>query len=461
MNCEQLKNLKTEDFMAPNPVLCYSGGTFQGVAAMLSHGVNIVGIIGAGRQETIQIERWELPCLSFAQAIERYGTGGIVIMTGVSEGVFQKVKDDLIDHGFEKNKIFDLNVWTWLTVPSEKSYCAELGRYLQFFPTALSKCCNLGVIDAFLCEWYIKDRPLEKSVDNFLEKRLYYMEESKKGRIPLRCRDCSFLSPLPLSKGTDELLTQFIVSDHAFCNADCVYCGDACSIPRRKSVIPVEDRYAGIIYALERLQQKGVLDPHAVIQFAGGEITINPYKNKIYKVLKHIISQLPELQLQIFSNCFIYDQEIANILALSRLSFLQCDLDAGTPETYIKVKGFHKFDTVCNNLKRYIQYGTVKLKYVVLPGWNDSQADYEGTIALLKELGISELTLSPEFNLSRNGSRAEIRETLYATARFIVLLEQNKIQFLMPEMFWKKEDIAVIQRLYHELQAYSKDRKNG
>lgn len=195
------------------------------------------------------------------------------------------------------------------------------------------------------------------------------------------------------------------------------------------------------------------MSQQAVIQFSGGELTINPHKERIYETAKSIISQMPELQMQILSNCFLYDQEIGDLLSRGKNSFLQCDLDAGTPETYIKVKGFNKFDAVCENLKRYAQFGTVKLKYIVLPGWNDSQADYEGTVTLLKDLHINELQLSPEASLSRDGTPMQVRETLYATARFMVLLEQNNIQAAFPDAFWKQEHLAIAKRLCHEIRS--------
>lgn len=453
---EQLKNLRAEDFMSPNQVLCYGGGgAFQGVAKYMTVcSINIVGVIDANKRGTVDVNGKVLPYLSLSEAIEAYGTNVIVIITIANERIFQQVKGNLLEKGFSEDRIFDLNVWTWLTVPSEKSYCKDLAGYMQFFPAGLSKCCNVGVTDAYLCEWFIEGRPLQAHMDYFLEKRMYYIAESNKGRIPLYCRGCRFLSESPSETGTT--ITQFIVSDHAFCNADCVYCCDACSVPRQKTGATVQERYAAILYTLKALQQTSEgegLDQRAIIQLAGGELTINPHKEKIYETVKGVVGQMPEVQLQIFSNCFLYDQEIGDLLSLGKASFLQCDLDAGTPETYIKVKGFNKFDVVRENLKRYAQFGTVKLKYIVLPGWNDSQLDYEGTIALLNDLHISELQLSPEYSLSQSGNPMQIREMLYATARFMALLEQNNIQAVFLDVFWKREHLAIAKRLCREIQS--------
>lgn len=117
------------------------------------------------------------------------------------------------------------------------------------------------------------------------------------------------------------------------------------------------------------------------------------------------------------------------------------------------MKGFNRFDVVRENLKKYAQYGTVKLKYIVLPGWNDSQADYEGTIALMESLGLKELILSMEFGLSRDGDRMHVREALYAAARFMALLEREGMQAALPDAFWKSGDAAVAKRLCREIRS--------
>ena len=103
-------------------------------------------------------------------------------------------------------------------------------------------------------------------------------------------------------------------------------------------------------------------------------------------------------------------------------AILCCDLDAGTPETYIKVKGFHKFYDVVSHLKRYAKSGSVRIKYIILPGINDLKEDYEGMIAILKELELLELQLSPEFSASRSNGRMEQRLLCYSKARFQILL---------------------------------------
>lgn len=451
MTYDLLKSLRTEDFMAPNQVLCYGGGeAFQRIApSMISRGINVVGVIDKNKKGTVAAGGRELPYLSVEKAMDVYGNVGNVIVTIADEKVFQEVKQDLVDQGFSEKKIFDMNVWTWLTVPSEKSYCNELDGRLQIYAPALTRCCRPGLAEPFFFEWFMKNRPFQQSINNSIQKHLYYIEQSSKGQIPLYCIGCECLTQDSGDHGT--AVTQFIISDHSFCNSDCVYCEYACSIPRQETRAVMQERNAAILYALEQVQQN-FLDEEGVIRLEGGEITVNPYRNEILEAVSRIVTQSPKIQLQILSNCFIYDQKIADLLSLNKSSYLTCDLDAGIPETYIKVKGFNKFDSVRENLKKYAQHGTVKLKYIILPGWNDSQADFEGTVALLKELGSSELMLSPEFGISKEGSREKIRESLFAAAQLMALLEREGIHGILSEGFWKTEYLAIAKRLCRELQ---------
>lgn len=453
MAYEELKALKAEDFMAPNPVLCYGGGgAFEGVAPyLIDCGIHVVGVMDANKAGSVTVAGKEFPLLTVQRAMELYGTDVIVMITIADDQVFRQVKQELIGHGYAGGKIFDLNVWSWLTVPSEKSFCKFFPEYLNLFCSGMAKCCLGGVKDPFLCENFVGGRPVRESIDCFWEKHLYYLEESKQGRIPLYCRDCPLLTEKP-AEGSGAIKF-FGFSDNTYCNADCAYCGAGCSCPRPQDVTTPEERMDAFLAMLEKLQRVGLLDRRCAVVLSGGEITVNPHRKTIYAALNRVLHRSPEMQLRIYSNCFLYDPELADLLALGTGSFLQCDLDAGTPESYIKVKGFNKFAAVQENLKKYAQFGTVRLKYIVLPGWNDSPEDYEGIVCLLKELGSEEMELTLENSAAKGGDRMRVRGAIYAAARLSVLLEKNGIRAVLMPIYWKKEYIPVFQRLCREIRA--------
>lgn len=451
MSDEALKALKAADFLAPNPVLCYgAGGAFQAIAPyMIDCGIHIVGVIDANKTGNVTMCGTELPLLTAQRAMELYGTDVPVIITIADEPVFQQIKKKLIGHGYAEDKIFDLNVWSWLTVPSEKSWCPYFPEYLNLFSGGMAKCCLGGVKDVFLCEYFTGGRSVQESMDRFWEKRLFYLKESRQGRIPLYCRDCAFLTERP-PEGSDAIRA-FKFSDNTYCNADCVYCGCGCACPRPREITTPEERMDAFLALLEKLQRENQLDRRCEVTLSGGEITVNPYREKLYETLDRVFHRSPEMTLCVYSNCFLYDQKLTDLLALTPGSSLQCDLDAGTPESYIKVKGFNRFDAVRENLKQYAKAGSVKLKYIVLPGWNDSPADYEGIVRLLRDLGCGEMELTIENSAAKSGDRMRLREAIYVAARLAVQLEENGIKPVLTPVYWKKEYVPVFRRLCREL----------
>lgn len=454
---DQLKQLRPEDFMAPNQVLCYGAGeAFIATAPyMLSCGFNLAGVIDAYKTGSIELRGKKFPVFSIEQASKQFGGGTRIVITIADEKVAQQVEQALVQSGFDGDQIFDLNVWTWLTIPSEKSYCNNLSGFMLLMCHAWGSCCPAGDHVAYVSEWFIRGRPLEQSAENFFQKRAYYIAESKKGRIPLFCRNCS-----SLERRTEECLDKIhtvALSDHAYCNADCVYCSDACSLPKAtRGIDTFENRHEMSMKVLDALREKDLFcEQRPAIQCASGEITIYPYKQQLYRQIRELHEKRPDSEARFYSNCFLYDQEIADILALNKNAFLLCDLDAGTPETYIKVKGFNKFYDVREHLKKYSQHGTVKLKYIVLPGFNDSDADYQGTVELLKYLGLTELTISAENALSWSSDKLTIRAMVFSAARLMAALERNGLHAssLSNALFWTEHNIAIVKRLCRELRA--------
>ncbi len=434
--------------MSPNTVLCYgAGGAFDGITPyMLTCGINVVGVIDRKGSGWKNVGEVAISVLSVEGAIREYGNDFQkvkIIITIADEKVVEEVAEDLVSYGFYVNNIFDMNVWSWLTVKSERCFCDYLNGYLQFFSSGLSSCCINGHKCAYIHEWFFKNRELKESLENFNYKRQYYREEAENGRIPLYCRSCDFLK---IEEDSDDRLSEFIISDHAYCNADCIYCSDRCSVSKKTMGHAPADRYDAIISGFLSIYNSGKMRKNAVFQAAGGEITIHPQKEKIYDVMH----KLEGIQIQILSNCFIYDEQISKLIN-TKNAFLQCDLDAGTPETYIKIKGFNKFYTVVENLKKYRKNGEIKIKYVVMPHWNDSEEDFGGMIRILEELDLKEVSLSPEFTASVVDDEMKKREICFSTARFVCMLKKKNITPLFSKDFWMDKDFKCVKRLSNEL----------
>ena len=93
-----------------------------------------------------------------------------------------------------------------------------------------------------------------------------------------------------------------------------------------------------------------------------------------------------------------FDEDIAQELHENPASFLNVSLDSGTAKTWYKVKGVNNFDHVIENLKKYSQSAhhpeQVSLKYIILPGINDSEEDFRAFVDFKKKWNMSLGTFS-------------------------------------------------------------------
>jgi pyruvate-formate lyase-activating enzyme len=172
------------------------------------------------------------------------------------------------------------------------------------------------------------------------------------------------------------------------CNFKCSYCklNSYCStIPNYGNDLLVEDAENAL--ALLRLMKDGhYIDTDTVILSGAGEISIHPLRNKL-------LTAFSDHPCWFFSNASAYNETIAEILSKGR-SRICPSIDAGTRETFAKIKGVDMFDRVCENLRKYSLNGFVHLKYIVLPGINDNEADIDGFLDLCRCLNIKAVDIT-------------------------------------------------------------------
>jgi MoaA/NifB/PqqE/SkfB family radical SAM enzyme len=143
-----------------------------------------------------------------------------------------------------------------------------------------------------------------------------------------------------------------------------------------------------------------IADFHSIDLATSGEITVHPKRKEIYDVIninKNIV----------LTNGFKFDNDL--FLKMENYPVrLLVSIDAGTRETYARIKGFDCFDKVCENLKRYAssKQGLIMLKYVFVSGLNDFEKDVDGFVKLCDEtgavLGIVSYDLNSHLSISEH-----------------------------------------------------------
>lgn len=160
------------------------------------------------------------------------------------------------------------------------------------------------------------------------------------------------------------------------CNFRCSYCIEN---DVDKSELTGNEHLDEALAVLDEMSKQGILSDKAIVAVSSTEISVHPYKEKILDVLnKHIC--------QFTTNAAVYVDQISE--GLRNGGKVYCSLDAGTPETFRKVKGVNEqlYWRVIDNLIQYGTHGVVEAKYIFLTDVNDNKEDVEGFIAACEKI---------------------------------------------------------------------------
>lgn len=215
--------------------------------------------------------------------------------------------------------------------------------------------------------------------------------EDKKGFYCHVCEQFVQRDDRPWHCRADISLVNITVSP-APCQGNCFYCDLRHDWYVWRDTAEVHAGYERLLETLAYGRRKGLISPEARWVFASGEITIHPYKKRFLELLAG--------QYAVFcTNGFLYDEDLAAFIRQNPRARINISLDAGTAETWKKVKGFDNFAQVKANLRRYTADSAggsslLELKYIVCLDMNDKEEDYQGFVGFAKEFGVRQITLS-------------------------------------------------------------------
>lgn len=294
----------------------------------------------------------------------------------------------------------------------------------------------------------------EETVKNFLEGRELLVAQSKAysslppsawgeaAKLTSGCQKCFHYQK---KEWKSDGLTHYInLSMYpAPCQCRCIYCNVR---QEDKSNEKTAQAYENLFAAIQLAKELGLIAPDAIWQVSSGEITIHPYKKRILDLVRGQATRF-------FTNCFKYDEEIAQNLHDNPKSEINLSIDAGTPQTWHKVKGANNFEKVMENLTKYYQSsvrdGQITLKYIVLPGINDTWEDYSSLMEIMRVLKVPYLEVSRDTS-SMYTLRPEERTTLAsATAYLVALCKKNGVA--RRQYYFLPEEQRYIEKLADEI----------
>ncbi len=253
--------------------------------------------------------------------------------------------------------------------------------------------------------------------------------------VPKGCIGCPDLKERfwPLNRRITEV--SFCIKYR--CNFGCIYCVQE-EIDR--SVLSGEEHLNEALETMDIMKSEGIMDELAVVYVAPTEISVYPYKEKLMEHMKDYLCQFN-------TNASVYVPAVAE--SLKKGGKLLCSMDAGTVETFMKVKrvGEKMYQQVLDNLKMYSASGSVEMKYIFMQGVNDNVEDIEGFV------DACEYVNAVSVNVTRNTyeyGKATAQEMLDAIAYLISLAMKRGFTVNCSPLVFLPEEYKYIQAKVNE-----------
>lgn len=247
-------------------------------------------------------------------------------------------------------------------------------RILNYHPVERRKTCarfaqNWMILDNCYYCCCMKDMPTFPHDPLDPEKGVDTLERIRNGLIdgtmplPEKCLTCfhnrdSFFH-------ASRKLNSFNFSFLGWCNYKCEYC--SAHQPNRKNY---NEKFYLEEY-LTAMENRDMLNDIFSVLFAAGEPTLNEKRFGLYEHCRK-----RQYFLDVFSNCSVFDEALFQLAGESPV-IIRKSFDAGTPETYEKIKKVNCYQKMLENVERYLQAPFLVLnpKYLFMPGINDNTTD--------------------------------------------------------------------------------------
>ncbi|MBQ4124318.1 radical SAM protein [bacterium] len=267
----------------------------------------------------------------------------------------------------------------------KRYFCKRLYETLDFDALKVFYCC--GTRTGPSC-----DIPNPKNIKNIIKKRNTLIKQLDKGIIPIECVGCFDLKEKTTQKSffsnlffTPPKANMIIVKHFKQCDCSCVYCCEQYLSGRKIVLKSKKSDYYDLLPIIKELYKQNMIDKKGLdVHFQGGNVSVlDEFEDLVSIFIKNGVKRI-----EIATNGIEYLPIIEQIAEKTFVD-VNISIDAGTKETFKKIKTVDKFENVVDNLKKYAKLPILlRLKYIIVRGYNDSVEEIEKYINLMKELGI-------------------------------------------------------------------------
>ncbi len=264
-------------------------------------------------------------------------------------------------------------------------FCERLFTDICFFSYSVHTCCfctKMPYSPPFLFPKLIKKF-------NFLEyfrniNRIMIQNQT----INAPCKGCKFFKKQVVSKFPQKNnLTFFTINHFTKCNSNCVYC----AIGRK-----TEDIRYNLLPIIKQMVKEDMINESCLINWGGGEPTMCKEFEDIAEFFKK-----NKIRQAVNSSGIIFSPIIWDGLKDNSMS-VQISPDAGTDETYTRIKRQSNFNKVWDNIRKYAVYPDMLFVKYIFFSMNANETDVKMFIEKCKEAGVKNIVIDCESNSANN-----------------------------------------------------------
>lgn len=200
---------------------------------------------------------------------------------------------------------------------------------------------------------------------DFIQKRKDFFLKLNNAETDV-CNNCPFLKEKSMKDVCLDSISWLNIANFTTCNLRCKYCYFSPELLGAK----LEKKDRQLLPIVKNMAAQGVLTENVCLAIAGGEPTLFEDIPETLEFLKNNFKQ-PRFNLQSNSTLTSNIENIMDAIKTfpSNWKNLYTSVDAGTPETYKKIRGRDLYKALVNNLYNYARNGVfthMQLKYILL-----------------------------------------------------------------------------------------------
>lgn len=306
----------------------------------------------------------------------------------------------------------------------ELFFCEKIYSEISFLPYSVQKCCHctrMPYSPPFLFKYIIK----KFNFFNYLKEIDTIMESNQTEKAA--CKNCTFLKKQIVPQlNRKETISFFTINHFTKCNSNCIYC----SIGNK-----TEDPQYKLLPIIKQMINDKMINEDCLFNWGGGEPTLCSEFDEIAKFLGK-----KKYKQAINSSGIIFSQTILDGLKNNTMS-IQISPDAGTEETYQKIKKQNNFDKVWKNIKKYSEYNdALYVKYIFF-SFNSNENDVRKFIKKCVENNVKNIVIDCESNSAHN-ERSPFGKITEETIKLAILMKklaiENNLNYQISYL-WKDE----------------------